>query len=343
MNKTRVFGWSGVLVVTCMIGWVAGYGVRDAMEPLSVAAPKVVISDVRALDVPVTSRLSGKIPDRSEASSPTVSHPALPPIDMPFNQSVDVLEEAAREGDPVAACRLSSEAWRCLRARQMVILSPEDEHQIGRLANDDAPMEQLEQRVDGWLEQKQWMESTVASCEGVDISMPTLFNYDGMAASSGDPIARLRYLSSSHLDPAVVIRHPEMLTHYRTHAYAIFMQALEAGDLGVVALWQASVNPRSFDTYALSAVLPEAWQDPGVVDALVELLTKEQRSSVGSSVRHLGLAAGDVPSVEQQAEAAHLHARYFAANLSQKRQSTSTIAAFIGSDADPQHCQDLAY
>ncbi len=334
MRKAGIVGLGVGLVAAGVIAWAVMRGAGGTDDPLSVTSPGATALGIDAMDTPEVPRLPAVKPERPDVPSPTASRPALPPVDMPFNQGVEALEEAARGGDVVAACRLTTEAWRCFNARQMARFVNEEERQIEQLASRDLDAEQLEQRIDAWMDRKQSLEATMASCEGVDVSFPKLFDYDWLATTAGDPVARLRYLGSMHLTPGVLIRHPELLDHYRTHAFDIFMQALETGDLGAVQLWQSSAQ---FDNgFALYAVLPEPWQDPRLVSAVIEQLTEDQRAAIG-----FHLPVDSEPSPEQQAEAARIHARYFAATPA--KQSSSFADVFGGHEPDTQRCEDLAH
>lgn len=341
MSKTRIIGLASALVVACAIGWLAlaGRGTHDAKDPLPVASPDAVPLGIDAMDAPDVVRPPAMKPDRPGApqtpSSPVASRPALPSIDMPFNQSMEVLEEAARNGDPVAACRLTAEISRCWNARQMVAVLPMEERQIERMAEHDTDAKLLDKRIDSLVKMNQTIDHIVAGCEGVEASLAHLVRYDGLAAAAGDPVARMRYLSATNLTSGVSLRHPELLEHYRTHAYSYFIQALEAGDLEILTLWHASTQFE--DMSPLTFVLPEAWQAPGLVNAVMQHLPDSQRSTLN---RH-GLPTTE-PTSEQQDEAAHIYARYFASAETPPPQARSKKDNLFGWSDDPARCNDLA-
>ena len=336
MNKAGAVGLCGALVVVGVIGWVAGRGMRDAGPPLPVASPDVAMPAIDASDAPEVSRL-----DRLGAPLPSVARPTLPPIDLPFNQSVDVLEEAARGGDVVAACRLAAEAYRCSSLRQMTKFLSNEERQIRQMSHSQLDDEQMERRITAWIDKKGMLENTLASCEGVDASSAQMVLYDSLATAAGDPLARIRYLSGERLYPGAMIGHPRLLEHYRTHALGYFMQALEAGDLEVLRLWQAST--RFGELLALSSVLPEPWKDPAVVDAVIDHLTDTQRAN--DSVYDDNPVSE--PSPEQRAEATRIYARYFADSEPRKEHTISPQAAMdaalLGMPAteSPEYCLGL--
>ena len=305
MKKTVMIGLSAGLVVLGVVAWAVMHGAAIGDDPLPVAPPDAVASDMEVMDAPEAARLPAMKPPRPEVSPTVAVHSVLPPMDMPFNQSVEALEEAARKGDPVAACRITAEAWRCQGARPMMAYMSNEELQIRSMAHENHDARQLEEKIDLLLKRKQALEKILASCEGVDVSITQLSRYDQRAAAAGDSFARIRYLRGGHLSPANVLRHPELLDHYRTHAYGYFMQALEAGDLGVLQLWQGSIQME--DASALSAVLPEAWRDKGLVAALIDQLTNSQRMPFAPHD-----AFTPKPTPEQRAEAARLYKRYFA-------------------------------
>lgn len=341
MSKTGIVGLGGALIVACLVGWLAGRGARDSVEPLPVALPDAAVLAIDAVDDHEVSRLSAMKPDRSDVPPPVASRPALPPIDMPFNHSVEALEEAAQNGDVVAACRLAAEALRCWNAHQMAMFLSSEERQIERMADSKLDAEQLERRIDGWMERKQVLENTMVSCEGVDVSVVQLARYDALAAAAGDPVARIRYLNATHLQPGVVIRHPEVLNQYRTNAYGYFMQALKAGDLQVLQSWQASVYFGELS--ALSSVLPESWQDPGFYNALIEQLTDTQRAATS-----LYDIPSTEPSPEQRAEAARVYTQYFAGAEPLEQhvmsQEAAVEAALLGMHEEgPERCQSLSH
>ena len=328
MKKSAAWmGAGGVVIAACVVGWVIARSTGEPMTPLATSPPDAAGVATDALEAPAVSPIPAVALDRVSIAS----RPAPPPPGTPFNQAVEALEIAARAGDPVAACRLAAEAFRCQSTRQMAAYQS-TERQIEQMAGGNLDAAQLEKRIDAWLRQKQTVEKTLKSCEGVDTSPVQLARYDIRATELGDPLARTRYLMGTHLNPGTLMRHPELLDHYRTHAFDYFTQALETGHPSILLLWHA--NTQYPDMQALPAVLPEPWREPGLVGALIAQFSDAQRAVLGQYIQN---AALDVEvSPEQHAEAARIHARYFST-----AQPLQELPFAFGSQGGAEHCEDL--
>lgn len=334
-GRRRWIAMGGVLVIACVAAWAFVRGMDAPMEPLA-ASPLDAI-ELATDATPTVSRIDGAGMDRATLPSSPRKPAELPPMDTPFNQAVEALEAAALAGDVVAACRLAAESWRCWSARQWAHFMTNEERQIEQMSQGNLDAGQLERRIDAWMAQKQATEQTLMACEGQDTSSVRLAYYDRLASESGDPFARMRYLSGIQLNPGATLRHPELLDDYRAHAFDYFTQALEAGDLEILDLWHNST--RLGDMAALTGVLPESWREPAFVEAVIAQLSDTQRGALAQHLRSTTLGASSSP--EQQAEAAHLHARYFADVQPRKQRPVRKGGVMLAPTEDAQHCQDL--
>lgn len=311
-GRRRWIAMGGVLVIACVAAWAFVRGMDAPMEPLA-ASPLDAI-ELATDATPTVSRIDGAGMDRATLPSSPRKPAELPPMDTPFNQAVEALEAAALAGDVVAACRLAAETWRCVNTRQMESLLIGEGRDLQILAKGSLNDMQLEARLDSWSARRQAADQILMACKGVDTSPVRLANIDVQAIELGDTAARMRFLTGGHLSPANTLHYPELLNHYKTHAFRYFTQSLEDGNLEILHLWY--INTRFGHMQALPAVLPEQWREPALVEAVIAQLSDHQLVELGQSL-HLNMLEHDVLP-EHQAEAARIHARYFSSTQPSK-------------------------
>jgi hypothetical protein len=239
---------------------------------------------------------------RPAPSSPAAAGPVLPSL-----AEDDGAAGAARNDAARAACELAALARHCQMVRNMLEHQPDETREIDRLSAGHLEQAEVERQVGLIAERQRLLEDAQSRCTSVDATPQVVLRHTLAAAGLGDPVAQVLYLQGHHLNGAWLLRDPTLLDHYRRHANRYFMQALEAGEPTLIALWHMAAQ--AGENAALSEFLPEAWRTRGFVAALTDQLSEAQRDGIffpGMLDRRRV-----EPTPEEQAEAARVFARYF--------------------------------
>lgn len=193
-------------------------------------------------DVPVDAAGAGAAHVAPRAPPPNAPAPSawpeLPPLDRPLRLAIADLRARADAGDPLAACRLATEAERCHFLAQNVQGARE---QLER--NDErAPvpperreaMERARQQMRDLLARR---ERDAAHCEGVEPLAPTeRVRYWRQAALAGHVPSMRRYASGAVFDLQALVDLLPQLATYREEAEFLARRAAAAGDLQAAAM-----------------------------------------------------------------------------------------------------------
>lgn len=248
---------------------------------------------------------------KPEAGQPAASATAPPTTtEPPLRDVFATLDAAARSGNARAACRLGAELERCAIAERMGRFY-RDEQQVKQLAVQTLSEEDMQREIDNIAARRDILDAVADHCAGVaPDTIRAAADYVGMAAAAGHVPSQIEILTGRQLQTAALLRDATPLATYRNNASTYFRNALEAGDLAVLELWNYST--RVGDSMPLTQYLPAEWREPGVVLALIELLSDEQRQSVFPP----GLLDHDrvAPTAAQMRIASDLYTRHFAAS-----------------------------
>lgn len=287
----------GGLLFLPRAGRVAGVDAQDAVRETFVVAPETEVADVSVAGV--------ALPDLGRTSTPSEDAAGK---DMPLRDMFDELDVAAHAGDARAACRLGAELSRCAMVRRMARFDNEEQH-VTQLAQQTLDEHDMQREIDAIAARKALVESTQEHCEGMTPDMlRNAGDYFTMAALAGHTPSQVRFVSGHHLRLDALLRDATPLQTYRTNAAALFREALHAGDLSLLGIWYHSAIVG--DEMPLTAHLPEQFRDPGLVVALINRLSAEQRESM--------FPAGSLdtnrvtPTAEQVRAADALYTRHFA-------------------------------
>jgi hypothetical protein len=240
---------------------------------------------------------------RLAPSSPAAGVPVLPSPTGDDGAAGDARDDAAR-----TACELAALSRHCQMVRNMLEYQPDDTREIDRLSSGHLEQAEVERQVGLIAERQRLLEDAQSRCTTVDATPQAVLRHTLAAAALGDPVAQVLYLQGHHLNGAWLLRDPTLLDHYRRHANRYFMQALEAGEPTLIALWHQVAQ--AGENASLGEFLPQAWRTRGFVAALTDQLDEAQRDGIffpGMLERRRV-----EPTPEERAEAERVFARYFA-------------------------------
>lgn len=200
------------------------------------------------------------------ASIPAPPAPArdapLPPDDAAVDLVIAALDARARAGEARAACRVGSELQRCLRMQywdESRWLSQAAQTPLGP-DNGEAMLSELDRLL---ARGAQLRDACARVAPQVSRELP---RYHLVAALGGSAHSAAQFATGIAINPADLVRDPQLYALYRTHAWPLFLQAFEAGHPDVLLAWtQAS---RGFSL--LGGLLPEDWRKPEVAHALAQ-------------------------------------------------------------------------
>jgi hypothetical protein len=242
-----------------------------------------------------------------QASAAVPLRNEIPPQRPPADQLQANLQKAA-SGDPLAACEVGELLRECRWIRQASIAAMTDAT-VQRLARareaavDPRQIELLASALEGEAHYK-------AACKHVDDELLAQhWAYDLQAAQAGFSGSALRFLGGESFDEAALIASPGLPAAFRTHAFPIFLDQLERGNVQMGMLWllASSDDPQLY--VPLRTVLPQEWKQSGAAHALVaELIARGQVAGGTELLRAVGHGA---PGAQASAFGAHVFSRYF--------------------------------
>ena len=277
----------------------------------AVAEPVAATGSVDATDASVlppppaatarTSTPSPSVPARN--TDAPAGNTAMPPA---LRDEIAELDRRARAGDASAACRMAAELLACERARTMQPYASNVEAQARMLAQRDSRPEEIDRQIDAALLRQAENAAALARCEGIDATQwPPSARYFGLAAQAGHRPSMVQFLVSERYRSDQLFRDPGLIPLFRANAPRYFLQLVEAGDIEMMQRWALTAGlPHDI----LFDVLPPPWNDRGLAAAMM------QQSLLARGIPVPDVPRANPPTPEQQALAAQLYARHFAAN-----------------------------
>lgn len=294
-----------LLALLLAAGLIAAFGAWVASPPAPRGATQASTSS-RADEARTVNEAAQPEASVLDPGLATASPAATVPAPAPASGKAEPPE--AREDAARAACELAALTRHCQMVRNMLEYQPDDTREIDRLSAGHLEQDEVERQVGRIAERQRLLEDAQARCAAIDTSPQAVVRHTLAAAALGDPVAQVQYLQGQHLTGAWLLRDPTLLDHYRRHANRYFMQALEAGEPTLIALWH--MTAQLGENAALTGFLPEAWRSRGFAVALTDQLSEAQRDGIffpGMLDRRRV-----EPTPEEQAEAARVFAQYFA-------------------------------
>ncbi len=117
---------------------------KPQAAPAAVATTDELTTETTTAHDDPSSPQAGATPRPGAPSVAASTASALPPVGTALAESIDALRDAARQGDPDAACRLASEIARCAQARHLGVTQRIMESTTAQLARS----EDQEQMID---------------------------------------------------------------------------------------------------------------------------------------------------------------------------------------------------
>ncbi len=203
---------------------------------------------------------------RSPGPDPAPLAPArdapLPPDDGAADQVIAALDARARAGEARAACRVGNELQRCLKMQYW------DESrwlsQAAQTELDPEAGEAMFAELDRLLARGAQLRDACARI--APQILRELPRYHLVAALGGNVHSAAQFATGIAIDPADLVRDPQLYALYRAHAWPMFLQAFEAGHPDVLLAWAQA----SRGLHMLGGVLPEEWRKPEVAQALAQ-------------------------------------------------------------------------
>ena len=292
----------------------------DIEEPLATLRPGKAVSPAARAVVPAA--------QRAEAAP-------LPPVGTPLVDIIDELDARAAAGDAAAACRLAAEVARCdqvlgmdAATRERAIAANIARRQAREGGRDDS--------IDEAARALEREALLIAQCDGVPSDwFPRRPHLDLRAARLGDLDAAVRFVNGEGMTAGELVRDPALATLYRAHAWSLFLELYEAGDLVAVLLW-SSGTADARQQHLISAVMPDEWRHRR------EVASALAHQALESALRSGHAVVSQAPSVspEAQLEAETLFRQRFAASERFKRQQ-EVLLNRQPFDVPLEHCDEL--
>jgi hypothetical protein len=123
--------------------------------------------------------------------------------------------------------------------------------------------------------------------------------YHLVAALRGSIHSAAQFSTGIAMQPADLVRDPQLYALYRAHAWPMFVRAFEAGHPDVLLAWEQA----SYNVNLLGGVLPDDWRKPQVAQALARRVVFRDQTPPNSH--------GQPLTAEQTAEVEALYRQRF--------------------------------
>lgn len=311
-------GFTGLVILLGlgMFGWSAMQTQRARTQTEQSDPPD-------AKTAPATSMLHLVAPQDSEGLRKQMveAHLDSPPDrstievdDLPINERITRLIDAADQGDPWAACVADVELERCrkIQSTGKGTLA----HIIERVAQSQLDDEQLSEVSRKLQDNQQRLEKLQQECKALPkTSQTSSLRMRLIAASSGDTTSMLRFATAKDVT-ADILRDEGNYALYRQNAWLIFLSALQAGETEAVQEWlYASGGDAYSRSRPLAGLLPPEWRDRQVAAALLGRIYQER----------LGMRVDRTSRSQSQALADDLYQRYFAHRIERDRAEATAL------------------
>jgi hypothetical protein len=290
------------LIATAALFWKMRGASGDAASPGAAPADVTTAAQPRARALATATAANAIAPAPNDAQKrwldPVASQPlvaaaaaALPPIGAPLKDTLPILKELARSGNPVAGCRLAAQLSRCFD-----IVSAESS--VGRHTNQAAmappgsDMQKIE--ANNVRSAENWLRELHATCDPLpkeDINNAWRFSLN--AALTGHLQSIAQFTTSPPLDTTYPNRQPEGWEQYRLYAPYLMDLGSAAGERRVIE-WQTRLLTGEWPHNGGYNLPP----DPERALMMQMVLAKLPRSNFTSGSR------GDVDRLRAQLDAA---------------------------------------
>jgi hypothetical protein len=184
---------------------------------------------------------------------------------LPADQRIVALEQAAAQGDAIAACRAAAELIRCRSMRAWTETS--DTFYIDQLARMELSEAQLERATAKLVEATAANRRLKEECLRVPTERLARIGYHHLAsARAGNVDSMLLFANAVGIGGEEMVADPGLYALYRAHGWEMFRGAFEAGDPKAVFAWVSALDSRGFSF--LGGLLPPDWRTPDVAREL---------------------------------------------------------------------------